>query len=434
MTSPGAKSALAELEGLQLLAKGDTGPAFDSFAKAGSMRPEAPARAHLKARNFGFAEVKAREAVARAPNQVVPLAAQVEILHACGKDKEAREAYRLLEPLARSADKDLPVFQRLAGIVERWKAEKSWTPSVAAAGDDAKVRERLLAERERVRKEIEAKRAELESLDGGNAVQRSKLADALLANDIEIIKIESDLAASKAAAKKKAERDESQERTDQREKQIGYDFLHDPEVVALTDEIVAAVELRDDAEEFAQSPDDPARRAAGGHYKKLMGKYEKLWESKYEELSTRLELKKAKDDEQTKRTLDDLEVSLSSLKEQKAKLIQLFDKANGEKKSEKDGTTKAELLRRQLETLVKRAGEPDKSFDRLKIDLTTVGPLTWAPFPAEAFTRTDTAGAKWSLADQKGKSVLLLFFLGGKCATACSSFRFSARSLMRSRS
>ena len=34
--------------------------------------------------------------------------------------------------------------------------------------------------------------------------------------------------------------------------------------------------------------------------------------------------------------------------------------------------------------------------------------------PAEAFTRTDTAGAKWSLADQKGKSVLLLFFLGGK--------------------
>ena len=54
------------------------------------MRPEVLARAHLKARNFGFAEVKAREAVARAPNQVVPLAAQVEILHACGKDKEAR--------------------------------------------------------------------------------------------------------------------------------------------------------------------------------------------------------------------------------------------------------------------------------------------------------------------------------------------------------
>ena len=91
----------------------------------------------------------------------------------------------------------------------------------------------------------------LESLDGGNAVQRSKLADALLANDIEIIKIESDLAASKAAAKKdKAERDESQERTDQREKQIGYDFLHDPEVVALTDLWSPAVELRDDAEEF----------------------------------------------------------------------------------------------------------------------------------------------------------------------------------------
>jgi peroxiredoxin len=126
LTSLGAKSALAELEGLQFLARGDIGPAFDSFAKATSMRPEALARAHLKARNFGFAEVKAREAVAKNPNQVVPLAAQVEILHACGKDKEAREAYKALEPLARLADQDVPVFRRLAGIVEQWKADKSW--------------------------------------------------------------------------------------------------------------------------------------------------------------------------------------------------------------------------------------------------------------------------------------------------------------------
>jgi peroxiredoxin len=143
LTSPGAKSALAELEGLQFLARSEIGPAFDSFAKATSMRPEALARAHLKARNFGFAEVKARDAVAKNPNQVVPLAAQVEILHACGKDKEAREAYRVLEPLARSADQDVPVFRRLAGIVEQWKAEKSWgqraEPSTSTSTDETTI-------------------------------------------------------------------------------------------------------------------------------------------------------------------------------------------------------------------------------------------------------------------------------------------------------
>ena len=126
LTSPGAKSAVAELEGYQLLARGDVGPAFESFAKATSMRPEALARAHLKARNFGFAETKAREAVAKNPSQVAPLAAQVEILHACGKDKEARDAYRALERLGRWADHDLPVFRRLEPIIGQWKADKSW--------------------------------------------------------------------------------------------------------------------------------------------------------------------------------------------------------------------------------------------------------------------------------------------------------------------
>ena len=104
------------------------------------MRPEALARAHLAARNYGFAESIARKAVDKNPNQVPPLAALVEILHAAGKDKEAREAYRKLEPMARWADRDLPVFRRLEPIVARWKADKTWTPPAPshrpAAGTD----------------------------------------------------------------------------------------------------------------------------------------------------------------------------------------------------------------------------------------------------------------------------------------------------------
>ena len=116
--SPDLKAAIAELEGYQFLAKGDVGPAFDRFAKATTMRPEALARAHLSARNFGLAESVAKEAVAKNPDQLPPLAAQVEILHAVGKIKEAQEAYRKLVPLARAADPNLPVLQRLAAIVD----------------------------------------------------------------------------------------------------------------------------------------------------------------------------------------------------------------------------------------------------------------------------------------------------------------------------
>ncbi len=128
--------ALAELEGHQHLLKGEVGPAFDRFAKASSIRPEALARAHLKARNFGFAESTAASAVEKQPKQVAPLAAQVEILEACGKIKEAQDAYKKLAPLASSADRDTPVFQRLAAIVARWKSDGRWQPPLIDAKPD----------------------------------------------------------------------------------------------------------------------------------------------------------------------------------------------------------------------------------------------------------------------------------------------------------
>ena len=58
-----AEAVVAELEGYQLLAKDDVAAAFDRFAKATEMRPEALARAHLSARNYGFAESTAKLAV-----------------------------------------------------------------------------------------------------------------------------------------------------------------------------------------------------------------------------------------------------------------------------------------------------------------------------------------------------------------------------------
>ena len=132
--------ALEELEGHQALAKGDVAAAFEHFAKTTNMRPEALARAHLAARNYGFAESVAKTAVEKQVNQVAPLATQVLILDAVGKTKEAQKAYRKLEPLARNADRDLPVFTRLDRLVARWKGESGWSdPAAESATNDATI-------------------------------------------------------------------------------------------------------------------------------------------------------------------------------------------------------------------------------------------------------------------------------------------------------
>jgi peroxiredoxin/tetratricopeptide (TPR) repeat protein len=128
-------AAVAELEGYQLLARGEVGRAFERFAKATDMRPEALARAHLSARNYGFAESAARDAVKKQPKQVPPLAALVEILHAVGKTKDAQEAYQQLAPLAKGADPDTPVFRRLAAILDGWKAD-GWVPPAEPPTDE----------------------------------------------------------------------------------------------------------------------------------------------------------------------------------------------------------------------------------------------------------------------------------------------------------
>jgi len=121
---------LAELEGHQHLIRGEIAAAFESFAKATRMRPEALARAHLSARNFGLAEGMAKSAVAKQPNQVAPLAAEVEVLAACGKIEEAKSAYRDLRKLAARADADLPVLIRLVPIVAGWNDPEPLKPVI----------------------------------------------------------------------------------------------------------------------------------------------------------------------------------------------------------------------------------------------------------------------------------------------------------------
>jgi peroxiredoxin len=48
-------------------------------------------------------------------------------------------------------------------------------------------------------------------------------------------------------------------------------------------------------------------------------------------------------------------------------------------------------------------------------DLASLGPVAWRPSPAPLFTLTTSAGEEYSLAQQRGRPVVLIFFLGHGC-------------------
>lgn len=131
---PGLKSAIAELEGHAKLLEGEAEEALKLFESADAMRPEARARVQLRAGRVEEAVATARKAVERDANQVAPLACLVEVLHAAGKEDEARDAYRRLRSLAQEADPDLPVLLRLERLAAEWSAS-GWTPPTSGPED-----------------------------------------------------------------------------------------------------------------------------------------------------------------------------------------------------------------------------------------------------------------------------------------------------------
>ncbi len=84
-------------------------------------------------------------------------------------------------------------------------------------------------------------------------------------------------------------------------------------------------------------------------------------------------------------------------------------------------------IARRLAAIVngwKSAGQwtpsPEPSTDETlaagRVDLEPLGPLAWVPSPVEPFALDDTNGKPFDLAAHKGRNVVVLFYLGGKCA------------------
>lgn len=77
----------------------------------------------------------AAEAVSSEKNQVLPLATQVHVLYASGQKEKAREAFTLLRTVASAADRDLPIFSRLAPIAKEFGFPERWQLPLEAAKD-----------------------------------------------------------------------------------------------------------------------------------------------------------------------------------------------------------------------------------------------------------------------------------------------------------
>jgi peroxiredoxin len=128
-------NASHELEGLSLLARGDTEGASDAFAKCEDLPARRKAQYAFRCGNHRQAEKLINDAVSDGKNEVPPLAVQVDLLRRMGRDDEADRAFQALRQVACQADLDAPIFKRLARLAEKFDLPLDWRLSPLPADD-----------------------------------------------------------------------------------------------------------------------------------------------------------------------------------------------------------------------------------------------------------------------------------------------------------
>jgi polysaccharide biosynthesis transport protein len=257
--------------------------------------------------------------------------------------------------------------------------------------ENHKLRVDLAAQHEKIRNDIKIKRDKLNSLtrkgtidaarpmlnpnaaknEGDPALepvfssvtrgQMEKLADQMMSTDLELFRVESGLAALESATRTD-EKDSVQDSKQQEdlERRISEEFVRDPDIVALGEEIAMALEQKDHAKSMARKGNDPALRAAAQKYEKLMAEYKNQWEIKRKEIGERL--KTGTMGLHSLESINDLKLKLQTLKGQKNKQAEAYSKLKVEGKEANDDAFEATFLNRELESLL-------RSDDHLKTNL-----------------------------------------------------------------
>jgi polysaccharide biosynthesis transport protein len=262
--------------------------------------------------------------------------------------------------------------------------------------ENSKLRASLSAQQEKIRNEIKIKQVELKALikkgrlsvpkaelnpnlaknDGNTAAEptfisvsageKEKLAAEMMKTELEYWKLDSDLAAWESAnrGEEKDAARESKQDEEQRERRIREEFVRDPEIIALGDEIAAAAEQREHVKSTARQANDPARRAAEMRYKNLMAQYEDLWESKRKEIGERLRTGTA--GPQSLESINELRLKLQSLMTQRKKQASRYAELKVDEKEANDDSFEATILNHQLEILMERENRLKTNLDELE--------------------------------------------------------------------
>lgn len=113
----------------------DTERALELLPKLKDLAKWRHARLWHRAGNEEKAIETAAAAVKSGENEVLPLAAQIEILHAAGKEKEARTAFDQLRTTGHLADLETLPLKRLSSIAKSFGYPADWRTAPAPAKD-----------------------------------------------------------------------------------------------------------------------------------------------------------------------------------------------------------------------------------------------------------------------------------------------------------
>jgi capsular exopolysaccharide synthesis family protein len=160
----------------------------------------------------------------------------------------------------------------------------------------------------------------------------------LFQTDIDLIGAEALLEAKRDASKSTEEEIEqrSQELDKQLEARIQEEFLKDPDVVALKNEIDEAEKQLKHTKKVARLSNDPARRAAEEQCLNLRTEYEELWKTKYDEIHQRLVAEVT--GPQPRETISELELKVKLLKKKKDAHKKLLEQLKVDRKATNNDT------------------------------------------------------------------------------------------------
>jgi polysaccharide biosynthesis transport protein len=198
--------------------------------------------------------------------------------------------------------------------------------------------------------------------------QSERLAQEMLDTKLEIIKVESDLK-TREDAKQMSEEQQRQLAgvgDKERDQQIQEEFQRDPAVIALCEDIALAEEQREHARKVIRRANDPARQAAEQKYKRLTLEYNKLWKDKYVEIGERLRATSISP--RGSESIEDLKRKLESLRTERAKQNELFEKLKVEKKIVNNDSFEASFVNRQLEILMRREEQVNAQLKQLEFE------------------------------------------------------------------